>query len=152
MYFNLNKRLLLVLAVLLMLVLIPTAFASDVDDALNQTQIEDDPLVINVDNSQDVLLESVESQDSLGEDDDVIVVENWDELQYYCSLKDKDYTLKLKDNTNFYPTRTSDSNYQIKVYNNVKIIFNGVSMPKFFINKNNFDTTLIRFKSFTDSC
>ena len=64
------------------------------------------------------------SQDSLqsSESDDVIVVNNWDELQYYCSLKDNDYTLKLKDNTNFYPTRTSDSNYQIKVYNNVKII------------------------------
>ena len=64
------------------------------------------------------------SQDSLqaSETDDVIVVNNWDELQYYCSLKDKDYTLKLKDNTNFYPTKTGDSNYQIKVYNNVKII------------------------------
>ncbi|WP_330009673.1 Ig-like domain repeat protein [Methanobrevibacter sp.] len=63
-------------------------------------------------------------QDSLQatELDDVIVVNNWDELQYYCSLKDKDYTLKLKDNTNFYPTKTWDSNYQIKVYNNVKII------------------------------
>ena len=117
-----NFKKIFILMLLLLMVGVNVVSASDVDDALNQTQTEDDPLVINVDNSQDVLLESAESQDSLSVDDDTIVVENWDELQYYCSLKDKDYTLKLKDNTNFYPTKTWDSNYQIKVYNNVKII------------------------------
>ncbi len=59
---------------------------------------------------------------ALNEDDDVITVENWDDLQYYCSLKDKDYVLKLKENTNFYPSNTSDSSNQIIVNNNVKII------------------------------
>lgn len=56
------------------------------------------------------------------EKSDVIVVSNWDELQYYCSLKDNDYTLMLKENTSFYPTDPNDSNYQIKVYNKVTII------------------------------
>ena len=32
------------------------------------------------------------------------------------------FTLKLKENTNFYPTNPTDSNYQIKINNNVKII------------------------------
>ena len=51
----------------------------------------------------------------------MIIVNNWDELQYYCSLTDKDYTLKLKENTNFYPDPT-DFNSQIKINNNVRII------------------------------
>ena len=56
--------------------------------------------------------------------DDEIIVNDWNDLQYYCSLKDKDYTLKLKENTNYYPTDCADSNYQIKINNNVKIIGN----------------------------
>ena len=77
------------------------------------------------DSQKEDLLESGSDFNDLIRDsqvDDVIEVDSWDELQYYCSLKDKDYTLKLKDNTNFYPTKTGDSNYQIRVYNNVKII------------------------------
>ena len=60
----------------------------------------------------------------LKESNDEIIVENWDDLQYYSSLTDKDYTLKLKENTNYYPTDVSDSNYQIVIKNNVKIIGN----------------------------
>ncbi|MEE1335460.1 Ig-like domain repeat protein [Methanobrevibacter sp.] len=75
-------------------------------------------------------LHSIESNDentdsiSLSDDEsnEVIIVNDWEELQYYCSLTDKDYTLKLKENTNYYPTDTMDSNYQIKINNNVKII------------------------------
>ena len=96
--------------------------ASEVDDVLNQTQIEDTPLEVDDNLQQENLLKQENLQDSLEANDDTIVVENWDELQYYCSLKDKDYTLKLKENTNYYPTKPSDPNYQIKVYNNVKII------------------------------
>ena len=51
-----------------------------------------------------------------------IVVNDWDELQYYCSLSDKDYTLKLKEDTNYYPSDPSSSTNQIKINNNVKII------------------------------
>lgn len=65
----------------------------------------------------------VSSQDvSKSNEDDVIVVNNWEELQYYCGQTDKDYTLKLKENTNFYPSDANDANQQIKFKNNVKII------------------------------
>jgi len=64
----------------------------------------------------------VSSQDTIGNtEDDVIIVNNWDELQYYCSQTDKNYNLKLKENTNFHPDNPSSSSYQIKVKNNVKI-------------------------------
>lgn len=77
----------------------------------------------NEENYQNDELKSSDFQEVLEDaGSDVIVVENWDELQYYCSLKDDDYVLKLKENTSFYPTDPTDSNYQIKVYNKVKII------------------------------
>ena len=62
------------------------------------------------------------SQDSLQSNAEYIVVNNWDELQYYCAQTDKDYILKLKENTNFYPTDPHNPSYQIKIKNNVKII------------------------------
>ena len=64
------------------------------------------------------------SQDSLksSNSNEIIVVNDWDELQYYCAQTDKDYTLKLKENTNFYPTDPHNPSYQIKIKNNVKII------------------------------
>ena len=102
----------------------------------NITDVQDiSPLEINdgvkledgiLDSSSLHNIQSDENTDSnLSSDDesnDVIVVNDWGELQYYCSLTDKDYTLKLKENTNYYPTDTMDSNYQIKINNNVKII------------------------------
>lgn len=91
----------------------------------NQNQINMPKLQENHEesNNQDVILES-SNHEGLLEDvqSNVIVVNDWDELQYYCSLKDDDYTLKLKENTSFYPTNPDDVNYQIKVYNKVKII------------------------------
>ena len=108
---------LVIIGLLLLIVCISTVSANEIDD-VNNTLSEDDSII-----SDDVLNQEEMPQDNLQDSEsDVIEVSNWDELQYYCSLKDKDYTLKLKDNTNFYPTKTSDSNYQIKVYNNVKII------------------------------
>ncbi len=62
------------------------------------------------------------SQEVIQSGEDVIVVNDWNELQYYCAQKDKDYTLKLKENTNFYPSDVNDANQQIKINNNVKII------------------------------
>ena len=62
------------------------------------------------------------SDELLKDDSEIITVNNWDELQYYCSLTDKDYTLKLKENTNYYPIDYYDKNCQIVINNNVKII------------------------------
>jgi hypothetical protein len=133
----------LILILLLLIIGISSVSASEIDNN-NVTLSENIPIIQSDDsyqndiltgdlddfqeeddnyNHQDNVLKSTDSQESLHEDDsDVITVNNWDELQYYCSLKDEDYTLKLKENTNFYPTNPKDSNYQIKVYNNVKII------------------------------
>lgn len=128
------KNIMFILILSLLIVSIGCVSASEISD--NITVSQDIPISAN-DDFQDELcnvdfqktnesnvVSSNNVQETLQstESDDVIVVNNWDELQYYCSLKGNDYTLKLKDNTNFYPTRTGDSNYQIKVYNNVKII------------------------------
>ena len=58
----------------------------------------------------------------LEDEDDVITVNDWDELQHYCSLEDRNYTLKLKENTNFYPLDGENSSYQIVIKNNVTIL------------------------------
>lgn len=100
------------------------------DDSINETLANDIQ-------SQEVILEEAQSiddelvssdsesnnnQESLQSADDIVIVNDWDELQYYCSLSDKDYTVKLNENTNFYPSNPSSSSYQIKIKNNVKII------------------------------
>ena len=78
---------------------------------------------VDEDNLDDSDVLQVSSREVIkSNEDDVIVVNNWEELQYYCGQTDKDYTLKLKENTNFYPTDCKDSNYQIKIKNNVKVI------------------------------
>ena len=56
------------------------------------------------------------------EDDEEIMVNDWNELQHYCSLEDRNYTLKLKENTNFYPLDGENSSYQIVIKNNVTIL------------------------------
>ena len=106
--------------------------ANEIVDDVNVTSIRvespievmDDIDDINVDNFEDSDVLQVSSQDSLksSDEEDVIVVNDWDELQYYCAQTDKDYTLKLKENTNFYPSNLEDANKQIKIKNNVKII------------------------------
>ena len=66
-------------------------------------------------------LENVEPP-ILEDEDDVITVNDWNELQHYCSLEDRNYTLKLKENTNFYPLDGENSSYQIVIKNNVTIL------------------------------
>ncbi|WP_458403479.1 Ig-like domain repeat protein [Methanobrevibacter sp.] len=83
--------------------------ASELD---NETYYE---LTLNND-SQSVF--GVENE-GIGEE---ITVDTWDDLQYYCSQNDKNYVLKLKENTNYYPTNPKDEDCQIKVNNNVTII------------------------------
>ena len=94
--------------------------------------------------NKDLMIGKVNSHDELSDDQSgEIVVNDWDELQYYCSLTDKDYTLKLKENTNYYPTNPKDSNGQIKINNNIKIIgSNGA-----YIGDNSSDARLISYTS-----
>lgn len=103
------------MALLFLLFIMGNVNASD-DFGFNQTA---DTL------SVDLNLTSSESNfedNIIEESSNEVIVNDWEDLQYYCSLNDKDYTLKLKENTNYYPSDVSDSNGQIIVRNNVKII------------------------------
>ena len=92
----------------------------------NNLTVVDESIVELEDNYIDEIqsVDNVSYQENLQNDgsDDAIIVNDWDELQYYCAQTDKDYTLKLKENTNFYPSDDFDINQQIKIKNNVKII------------------------------
>ena len=104
--------------------------ANEIVDDANVTSISveshimDDVDYTNENNLDESSILKVSSQDSLqsSDEEDVIVVNDWDELQYYCAQTDNDYILKLKENTNFYPSDVLDANQQIKFKNNVKII------------------------------
>ena len=111
--------------ILLVLLILGINSVSAVEDTNTTSIQEDSSLEINdeVNSCENEKLENSLSPELIQtEESEEIIVNNWDELQYYCSLSDKDYTLRLKENTNFYPTNPMDSNYQIKINNNVKII------------------------------
>lgn len=147
---NFKKSLILIMLIILILGINMVSAVEDTNTTLNQDEniinddvaLFDDESVQNSDSQELIQNIEVEKSDSLeitvhdtqkSDDDysqqitsdsdssDVIVVNDWNELQYYCSLTDKDYTLKLKENTNYYPD-VSNPNNQIKINNNVKII------------------------------
>ncbi|WP_298521911.1 Ig-like domain repeat protein [uncultured Methanobrevibacter sp.] len=91
----------------MLLFCIGNAFASDVVD-LNSTVGQDNP---EIDDSSVISADSSE-----------IEVKDWEDIQYYASLSDKNYVLKLKENTNYYPKHASSSDDQIIFNNNVTII------------------------------
>jgi hypothetical protein len=121
-----NKKLILWGVLLILIFCVSHVSAEDISD--NSTICEETAnigsnLEVHNDVSSSNLLESFNGQNDLKSSySDEIIVNDWNELQYYCSLSDKDYTLRLKENTNYYPTNPKDSNYQIKINNNVKII------------------------------
>jgi hypothetical protein len=127
---NLNKTYFLIMLIVLILA-ISAVSAYETED-MNITSIDEGSFLEIDDSEEDIensdifneenFLQSDSSDDDLESNDDVIVVNDWDELQYYCGQSDKDYTLKLKENTNYYPTHFEDANQQIKIKNNVKII------------------------------
>ena len=135
MYMKFNKKIFISLLFVLLAFSISSINAEDVSIDDNSTAD-----IISIEDNSEILSETTQ-EGSLCDDSDEVVVNNWDELQYYCSLKDRDYTLKLKENTNFYPTNPQDSNYQIKVYNNVKIIGSEGS----YIGDNSSNPSMIKF-------
>ncbi|PWB88282.1 Ig-like domain repeat protein [Methanobrevibacter thaueri] len=113
-----NKKVFISLLLFTLIFLCSCVSAEDADN-VNVTLTQENQSI----NSDDNILEKPIYQEELqNEESDEIVVNDWNELQYYCSLTDKDYILRLKENTNFYPTSPTDSNCQIKINNNVKII------------------------------
>ena len=116
-----NRCKVMILALFVSLFFIGSVSAIDMEDAGNNLTI-DNNLQEDIDLNQDqsILTHDV-SQEDIGQSQEIFV-EDWSDLQYYCSLNDKDYVLKLKENTNYYPDDPSDSSNQIIVNNNVKII------------------------------
>ena len=123
------KKSIFILLLLIFVLSIGFVSANDIDDCNVTSVSEDSPFELvddvsfqNGSNSDESYVLQVPSQDTLQSSDGIIVVNNWEELQYYCAQTDKDYTLKLKENTNFYPSNLGDYNQQIIINNNVKII------------------------------
>ena len=89
-----SNRAILLIILLTLLFGMATVCAGDFDGA-NQT----------VTNSSDVIQQDdvlqVSDDSIFADESDEILVENWAELQYYSSLNDKNYVLKLKENTNY---------------------------------------------------
>ena len=121
---NFKNKIFIFILLSLLLVCGMSIVSASSDD--NNLTVVDESIVDLEDNCIDEIqsVDNVSSQENLQNDgsDDAIIVNDWDELQYYCAQTDKDYTLKLKENTNFYPSDDFDINQQIKIKNNVKII------------------------------
>lgn len=63
---------------------------------------EIDNINLTSDDSSDLEVTSFDNSNELqSSKSEEIIVNNWDELQYYASQTDKDYIVKLKENTNF---------------------------------------------------
>ena len=103
---------------LIFIVLIIFIFAAG---TVSANDLENTTLNTVRDDSSDLKLSNV-SDNLISEQSGEITVNNWDDLQLYCSKNDANYVLKLKENTNFYPTNPSDESYRIVVNNNVTII------------------------------
>ena len=125
---------------LILFVLVIFIFAAgsvSANDLQNTTinAVDDESMAIGLDNvSSDFVSES-----------DAITVNDWNDLQLYCSKSDKNYVLKLKENTNFYPEDPCDENYQIKVNNNVTILGSSGA----YIGDDDYDARAIEFLAIT---
>ena len=126
----LNKKLGLIFVVFILVFGVSSVSASDfnLDNGTQSPEINNvtldeigysDNLKVNDDSAIGFASLSDETEGVVQSDE--IIVEDWDDLQYYCSLKDKDYVLRLKENTSYYPLDPSDSAYQIVINNNVTI-------------------------------
>ena len=122
-----SKKYLTFLIILTLLFTMGAVFASDngtdVISDVNYNSV-DDTLKIDEDsfNSHDNILSEVNHNDSILKESNEFVAENWAEIQYYSSLNDDNYVIKLKENTNYYPIDPASSDNQIVFNNNVTII------------------------------
>ena len=123
MNFKKNFSILIILFILIFSVGVVSASENSDNLTVDGTDSIDSTYVYQKEEIDLTNISQIENTDVLKTtDDDEIVVNDWNELQYYCAQTDKDYTLKLKENTNFYPSDNYDDNQQINIKNNVKII------------------------------
>ena len=120
---KMNKRYIIFIALLVLIVSISSVSANNLNetDVISESNLDEGNIEID-DYNERLQVNNDNDDSSLGDDSTEVIVSNWNELQYYCSLNDNNYTLKLKENTNFYPNDPSDSSYQILIRNNVRII------------------------------
>ena len=115
-----NNKFFIILLLFLIFFSINNVAAIEIGDNATWDYIQE--LELNCDNfNEEVLTDEYNEKEILSLESDEIIVNNWEELQYYCSLSDKDYSLILKEDTNFYPSNPSSSTNQIIINNNVKI-------------------------------
>ncbi len=100
------KGSLMIILFLVFLVGIGNAFASDLND-FNSTMEQKNEII----DDNPIFHQSNE-----------IEVETWEDIQYYASLNDKNYVLKLKENTNYYPKNVASTDNQIIFNNNLTVI------------------------------
>ena len=110
---------------IILLVLLFTAgsvYAADADSAFNETASYEVDVSDDYQIEPDNILKSNDVDSIYNEESGEIEVENWEDIQYYASLNDKNYVLKLKENTNYYPSNPQSTDSQIIFNNNVTII------------------------------
>jgi 5-hydroxyisourate hydrolase-like protein (transthyretin family) len=93
-----------------------------VQDVKLAGDVKDTTLTVNNINHELISTDLSEDNSILSQSSDEIEVETWEDIRYYSSLTDKNYILKLKANTNYYPNDASSSDCQIIFKNNVTII------------------------------
>lgn len=116
------------IALLVLLLSISSTCAEEIGD--NSTlEVDESPLEIDnailedsQDENSDLSQLSSSNEPKVEDSSDVIVVNNWEELKDYAGRTDKNYVVKLKENTNFYPNSLTSISDQIRINNNLTII------------------------------
>jgi len=127
------KKYFIFIALLVLIFSIGSVCAEDIGDnstlEVDDASIEADTVELeDMDNNKisddetDSSCLSTADDTKLEDSSDVIVVNNWEELKDYAGRTDKNYIVKLKENTNFYPKSLTSISYQIRINNNLTII------------------------------
>ena len=113
---------LIFMVLLILLLSIGNVFSADIND-LNSTidDVDSNNEILQI-NSDDSLKDNLNENNLIFQESNEIQVETWEDIQYYSSLNDKNYVLKLKENTNYYPSQVDSTDSQIIFNNNVTII------------------------------
>lgn len=113
---------LMFMVLLILLLCVGNVFSTDINDLNSTIENADSNNEILKINTDDLSKENSNENNSIFQATGEIEVETWDDIQYYSSLNDDNYVLKLKENTNYYPADPESVDCQIIFNNNVTII------------------------------
>ena len=91
------------------------------DDESIQEDFNEENSLKEEKNESDICTSS--NQESKLENDEEIIVEDWEDIKYYALKTDKNYVIKLKENTNYYPQDYAHGG-SIIIRNNLTILGN----------------------------